>query len=92
MPHAPHHEECGIFCPDSNGPREAYEVSEDTQSGDEAFGVLSAGTRVVDAFWYNLVGRPGKAPHFYTPSNPRVRVKVPTHLLLLAPVLSLIHI
>ena len=39
---------------------------------------------VVPAFWWNLVGKVGAAPHYYTPSTPRVRVKVPTHLLLLA--------
>lgn len=65
---------------------QAYELASDEYSGDEAWGVLEAGTRVVDAFWYNLVGRTGSAPHYYTASSPKVRVKVPTHLLLLSPV------
>jgi hypothetical protein len=63
---------------------EAYELKEDKDSGDEAWGMLEAGTRVIEAFWFNLVGKAGRAPHYYTPSQPRVRVKVPTHLLLAA--------
>ena len=62
----------------------AYELSEAKDSGDEAWGMLEAGTRVIDAFWWNLVGKPGKGTHYYTPSEPKVRVRVPTHLLLLA--------
>ena len=46
--------------------------------------MLEAGTRVIEAFWFNLVGKAGRAPHYYTPSQPRVRVRVPTHLLLAA--------
>jgi hypothetical protein len=62
----------------------AYELREERWSGDEAFGMLEAGTRVVEAYWLNLVGKPGRAPHYYTPSDPKECVRLPTHLLLLA--------
>ena len=58
-----------------------YELSEEENSD---WGLLDAGTRVIDAFYYNIVFAPSKKPLMYTPSSPPIRVRVPTHLLLIA--------
>ena len=44
---------------------------------------LEAGSRVIPAVWWNLVGSPGKAPHYYTRGEGD-SVRVPTNLLLVA--------
>ncbi len=60
----------------------AYELTEDEESPD--WGLLEAGTRVIDAFYWNIVGSPRSRPLWMTASIPPIRRKVPTHLLLLA--------
>lgn len=59
----------------------AYVLTADEQSPD--WGLLEAGTRVIDAFYWNVVGSPVSRPLWMTASDPPIRRKVPTHLLLL---------
>ena len=59
----------------------AYELSEDEESG--VFGLLSAGSRVIDSFYYHPVVDDGDdAATWMTPSEPSDTVKVPVQLLL----------
>ena len=60
----------------------AYELTADEESPD--WGLLEAGTRVIDAFYWNPVGSINSRPLWMTPSSPPIRRKVPTHLLLIA--------
>ena len=59
----------------------AYELTAPEPSD---YGVLEVGTRVIDAFFYNLAFKPDRKPRLWTPMNPPTKYIIPTHLLLVA--------